>query len=68
MPENEIIAEVRRHREELARESGYNIRELLRRLREDEQHFVAQGHPLVSFFHEHGELESCIVREESPKG
>lgn len=54
MPENELIAEVRQHREELARESGYNIRELLRRLREDEQHFVAQGHPLVSFVHERG--------------
>ena len=52
MPENELIAEVRRHREELARESGYNIRAMLRSLREDEQHFAAQGYPVVSFVHE----------------
>lgn len=66
MPENELIAEVRQHREELARESGYNIREMLRRLREDEQYFAAQGHPVVSFVHEN-EVESCILREGDKK-
>ena len=35
--ENGIIAEIREHREELARESGYNIREMLRRLREGDK-------------------------------
>ena len=67
MPENEIIAEVRRHREELARESGYNIREMLRRLREDQQHFAVQGHPIVSFVDEQ-QPETCILREDPPKG
>ena len=67
MPENEIIAEVRRHREALARECGYDVRELTRRLREDEQHFAALGHPIVSFVHEHDSADSPSVREEPPE-
>lgn len=67
MPENEIIAEIRRHREELARESGYDVRELTRRIREDENHFAALGHPVVSFVHEHEYADSAVVREEPQK-
>ncbi len=66
MPENEIIAEIRRHREELARESGYDVRELTSRIREDEDHFAALGHPVVSFVHEHEYADTAVVLEESP--
>lgn len=65
MPENEIIPEVRRHREALAPKRGYDVRERTRRLREDEQHFASPGHPMVSFEHEH---DSAAVHEEPSPG
>jgi hypothetical protein len=64
---NEIIAEVRRHREAFARECRCDVRDITRRLREDEQHFASFGHPIVSFVHAHDPADSASVREEPPK-
>ena len=44
MPENEIIAEIHRHREEFARECHFDVQELARH--------AAAGHPVLSFVHE----------------
>ena len=67
MPENEIIAEIHRHREEFARECNFDVQEMARRYRAEQARYAAAGHPVVSFVHEREEAESCVVREDSPK-
>ena len=67
MPENEIIAEIHRHREELARRCEYDIHKLMAYYREQEAASEAGGRKLVSFAPSHAEVGSCIVREEPPK-
>jgi hypothetical protein len=67
LPENEIIAEIHRHREEFARECGYDVKEMLRRYRAAEQRATAEGHPLVSFVHEKDSAETSAIREDPPQ-
>ena len=67
MPENEIIAEIHRHREEFARECHFDVKEMARRYREEQEHYAASGHEVVSFVHEAEETDACVVREDPPK-
>lgn len=67
MPKNEIIAEIHRHREELARRCDYDIHKLMAFYREQEAASEAGGRKLVSFAPSHAEAGSCVVREEPPK-
>jgi len=64
MPENEIIAEIHRHREELARQCGYDIHKLMAYYREREAVSEAGGRKLVSFAPSDAEAGPCVVREE----
>ena len=66
MPENEIIAEIHRHREEFARECGFDIHEMARRMRAKEAELAAEGWTFASFAKDESP-ESCVVREEPPK-
>ena len=66
MPENEIIAEIHCHREEFARECGFDVHEMFRRVRDSESELEAEGWKFAS--PAEAELEeSCVVREEPPK-
>ena len=67
MLENEIIAEIHRHREEFARECGFDVQEMARRYRAEQARYAAAGHPVVSFVHEAEETGSSLVREDPPK-
>jgi hypothetical protein len=65
VPENEIIAEIHRHREAVARECDYDASKLMAYYRRREAERADDSHPLVSF--RGAKPESCIVREEPPK-
>ena len=67
MPENEIIAEIHRTREQFARECGFDVREMGRRIRAEEAEYAAKGWKLVSFADENEPADSCILREEPPE-
>ena len=66
MPENEIIAEIHRHRETVARECGYDAGKIMAYDRRRETERADADHPLVSFVADET-AESCVVREEPPK-
>ena len=66
MPENEIIAEIHRHREAVARDCGYDAAKLMAHYRRREKERADAGHPIVSFVRRDTN-ESCIVREDPPK-
>jgi len=66
MPENEIIAEIHRHREAVARECGYDVTKLMAYYRRREAERADAEHPLVSFVKSDAG-ETCVVREEPPK-
>ena len=65
MPENEIITEIHRHREAVARECGYDAAKLMAYYRRRETERADAGHPLVSFVKSDAN-ETCVVREEPP--
>ncbi|HEV7403474.1 MAG TPA: hypothetical protein VGO11_11120 [Chthoniobacteraceae bacterium] len=46
---NPLLEEIRQTREQLARESGFNVRKMMDRLREYERELEAQGVKFVSF-------------------
>ena len=64
MPENTIIAEIHRHREEVARECDFDPAKLIAYYQQREQERNDVGHPLVTF--SSAEPESCVLREEPP--
>jgi hypothetical protein len=66
MPENEIIAEIHRHREAVARDCGYNAAKLMAHYRRREKERADADHPFVSFVRRDAD-ESCIVREDPLK-
>ena len=66
MPENEIIGEIHRHREAVARECDYDAAKLMAHYRRREKERTDAAHPLVSFVRRDAD-ESCIVREDPPK-
>ena len=47
MPENEILAEIRRVRNELARECNYDVNELFAQLRRETAQLEAEGWKVV---------------------
>lgn len=65
VPENEIIAELHRHRAAVARECDYDATKLMAYYRRREAERTDESHPLVCFTD--AKSESCIVREEPPK-
>ena len=66
MQPNPILTEIRATRDEMARAAGYDVRKFMDAIRERECAAVALGTsfapPVLS------EEESCILREEPPKG
>jgi pyridoxine 5'-phosphate synthase PdxJ len=48
MKENEILSEIHRVREEIARECGYDVQEIFRRMRAQTEQLKAQGWRVVS--------------------
>ncbi|MEK7677253.1 MAG: hypothetical protein AAB676_15600 [Verrucomicrobiota bacterium] len=67
MPANEIIAEIHRHREALARECGYNVKTLMDYYRQREAERETAGHELVSFVEPAADQNLCALREEPPQ-
>jgi hypothetical protein len=65
MPENDIIAEIHRHREEVARECDFDPAKLIAYYRRRELERRDDGHPLVTL--SPAEVESPVMREEPPK-
>lgn len=66
MPENEIIAEIHRHREAVARDCDYDAAKLMAHYRRREKERADADHPLVSLVKSNAD-ETCVVREEPPK-
>jgi hypothetical protein len=67
MPENEIIAEIHRYREEVSRQCGFDLTTLMAHYRQRELERKDEGHPLVTFAP--SGTESAVVREEPrPEG
>jgi len=64
MPENPIIAEIHRHREEVARQCDFDPVKLIDYYRRREQERKDATHPLVS--PSVAQAETCVVREEPP--
>lgn len=62
MEPNPILAEIRRTRDELAHASGYDLQNLVARLREHETAERAKGAPFAE-----PPKESNTLREEPPK-
>jgi hypothetical protein len=48
MKENEILSEIHRVREEIARECGYDVKEIFRRMQAQTEQLKAQGWRVVS--------------------
>lgn len=65
MPENEIIAEIHRHRAELARRFDFDIHKLTAFYREREASHEASGKTLVSLAQPLLDPASPVVREDS---
>lgn len=66
MLENEIIAEIHRYREKLARAHDFDVDKLSAHFRALESEYVAKGWKFVSFAEEKTPDDSCILREEPP--
>ena len=67
MNANELIADIHRHREALARTCGYDVKKLMDYYRRREQEHPVAGHPLLDkVFPPAPELASAL-REEPPK-
>jgi hypothetical protein len=67
MPENEIITEIHRHRQELAERCGFDIHKLMDYYRQQEATSEAGGRKLISFAPSHAEAGTCVVRENAAK-
>lgn len=67
MPANEIIAEIHRQREALARECDFDVKKLMAYYRQRETKREAAGQELVSFVAETKGETSYALREEPPQ-
>ncbi len=61
--EDEILSEIRRVREDMARESGYNVRVMFEQIRQRTEHLKAEGWEFVDLSNQPSE---ALVREEPP--
>jgi hypothetical protein len=66
MKENEILAEIHSVREEIARECGYDVKAIFRRMRAQTEQLKAQGWRVVSPAPREPET-ACALHEEPPK-
>ena len=66
MKENDILSEIHRVREEIARECGYDVKEISRRMRARTEQLKAEGWQVVSPAPREKET-ACSLREEPPK-
>ncbi|MST94006.1 MAG: hypothetical protein EXS33_01810 [Pedosphaera sp.] len=66
MKENEILSEIHRVGEEIARECGYDVKEIFRRMRAQTEQLKAQGWQVVSPAPREKET-SYALREEPPQ-
>ena len=67
MNRNEIIADIHRHREQLARACGYDAKKLMDYYRRREQERDDTSHGLVSYSEPASAEKACALREEPPK-
>lgn len=68
MTDNDLIQEIHRVREKIARECDYDVHKIGERTRQQEREEMARGVRYVSFVKQRGtETESCVVREEPPR-
>lgn len=63
MNDNEILADIRRIRDEHARECGYDVHTMFQRMREEAAQLEARGWQVVS---PAAEAPTAVVREEPP--
>jgi len=66
MKTNPILTEIRQTRDDLARETGYDLQRLFDYVRERERESAARGVKFVSFA-EDARPEPCVVRDEPTK-
>jgi hypothetical protein len=66
MKENEILSEIHRVREEIARECGYDVKEIFRRMRAQTERLKAEGWQVVSPAPRE-KATAYSLREEPPK-
>ena len=66
MKENEVLSEIHRVREEIARECGYDMGKIFARMRERTEQLKAEGGQVVSPTPREPEPASAL-REEPPK-
>jgi len=64
-PEN-IIPEIHRHRENLARACGYDVNKLMNHFRQREGGHEAKGHQLVSFVESVAATETSCALHDKP--
>ena len=65
MTDNDLIQEIHRVREKMARECDYDVHKIGERMRQCEREEMASGVRYVSFVKQRGtETETCVVREE----
>ena len=65
--ENEILTDLRRIRDEHARECGYDIHRVFAELRAETERLKAAGWTVVSFPPKRIEEPTAMVREDPPK-
>ena len=65
--ENEILQEIRRVRDDLAEETGYDLGRLFNYVRQREREAASRGVKFVSFAEDAVREPSAVVREEPPK-
>lgn len=66
-PENEILADLRRIRDEHAEECGYDIHRMFAELRVETERLKAEGWKVVAAPSLRDEDSTSILREEPPK-
>ena len=62
-----IIPELHRHRENLARACGYDVKKLVEHYRQREVGSKSGGHKLVSFVESAAETETASVLRDKPR-
>jgi hypothetical protein len=67
MKTNEILAEIRRTRDALAEETGYDLARLFNYVRQREREAAARGVKFVSLAEDAIREPSAVVRENPPK-
>lgn len=67
MKTNDILAEIRRTRDDLAQEAGYDLQRLFDYVRQREREAAARGVKFASHTKDERAEPSVVLREEPPK-